>query len=332
MSESGQGNEKSQIRAALKNLPMEVLLKQQREGAKEFNRLYFGKGDKESGDDQEGSERHGTMTAKGTDKDGPAKHHKGRPREVSAKVRPKPKTDIFEIKERKGVDPRFEGASSDFRMDRFLSSYGFLKDLKEKEVSEESKLAKKKGKIRKMDPKEREKLLENIRRNKQELNYLEKIRKQEEVKQGMREELKSKGVTDPFLRKSDLTRAADPEAEGEAGGGTEGLRQIRCMGPETRSRRTETQERHLRAANAGARNEKRKKEQRLTRNRSRVAPVKPFKIGPVLSFYPIFCLPVPRPWSDKWRVPVLWPSWSDRNSSEQCPARSRIDWPGFYSR
>lgn len=211
-------SERNGLRAALRELPLEVLLKQQREGAKEFNRLYFGTG--REGEGQEaggGSEGSGDEGEVGTGGNGAAageadqlkKHHKGRPREVSAKQKPKPRIQIFEVKKPRAVDPRFEATAGDLDMNRFLNCYRFLKDMKQEEVETGEKTLKKRSKIRKLTPEQKVQLRSTVSQNKQELRFIERLDKEAQVKQAIKADMKASGVATPFIRKSELIRGAE---------------------------------------------------------------------------------------------------------------------------
>lgn len=182
----------------MKNLPIEVLLKQQKEDIKAFDKLYFNN----NADNKNNNE---TEAQKSSIK----KSRKGRPAEISAKEKPKQKKEIFETTKFKSVDPRFESSAGDFDMTRFLNCYGFLKDLKKDEVAKNESLLKNKKKIKKMDKSEVREIKSMQAKNKQELNFIAKIDQQNQIKAELREDLKTKGVQDSFVRKREFIRISE---------------------------------------------------------------------------------------------------------------------------
>lgn len=210
MQRSESEGERTKFREALRGLPLEVLLKQQKEGAKEFNKLYFGKeeaAEKEELETSSAEDQKETITAAN-------KKHKGRPLEASAKLKPKRKVEVFEVKKPKFIDPRFEETAGDFDINRFMNCYKFLREAKQNEVKSGEKTLKSKKKIKKLSFDEKNALKASISQNKQELRFLERNEKELKVKQSIKAEMKQKGINDPFVRKSVLNRSFGAENEG----------------------------------------------------------------------------------------------------------------------
>ena len=180
------------LKQALENLPFEALLKAKQKNIQDFNSIK-----NPSKIEKEKKEK---LPYKGK------RAKKDRPLERSSKIRVFQKNKIFEEKKKNFRDPRFEESSGTFTESKFLTSYSFLKDLKQKEIDEAEKIlrSKRKRKVLSKEDKADLKTYKGSRKN--EINIIERKIKESETKKDLKKEIRERGIQNPYISKKQLQK------------------------------------------------------------------------------------------------------------------------------
>lgn len=172
-------NEQDEI---LQQLPLEQLIKlqKQKETKEKQRELYL------KGKDQQEKRRH---------KDAPKERDFRAPLEKEKK--------IFKAVQRKTVDPRFDEAYGTLNVAKFADSYKFIKDMQQQELQQLDKVLNSKKQKRKLNEDQVQHIKNLKSQKKQEAGSLNSMLRQIEKKREIKQELKQKGVHNPYITKKD---------------------------------------------------------------------------------------------------------------------------------
>jgi hypothetical protein len=191
--------EADDIRNALKNIPYEILLKERQANLRLF--------DHQLGQtaDTKGTGLKGSQVA--IDKTiAVRKHKKGRPDERSCRERPNMAKTIFEKPRAVFSDPRFEEHTGQLDMSKFLKSYDFLKDAKEKEIKETERMLKNKKKIKKTNKDLITDLKSQKAANQVQIRQIDTLNKKFEIKKQLKKDFKDRGLNPAFIKRRSFIR------------------------------------------------------------------------------------------------------------------------------
>jgi len=134
--------------------------------------------------------------------------NKNRPQEISSKKTVKQLREVFATKKSKDIerrDPRFEEQSGRYSDNVFDKTYGFLNDIRDKEMNELKKMLKK---TKSEDKRQELNYLLQRMKNQRSSDQMKRKRKQLEtnIRHKLTEELGTKSVKNTFVNKSTLKR------------------------------------------------------------------------------------------------------------------------------
>ncbi|KAH7697357.1 Protein T22H9.1 [Aphelenchoides avenae] len=175
--------EEEQLRKKISSMPLSKVRElKEKLGVKLFNKTYFG----EAAEGPSSSSQTTKSAPKATEKSAPKKREsQKKPREISSKAPVSRFRPAVEVAKKHKFDPRFSEKAGEFDEIQFNRDYGFLNELKDKEIKD---LKKARRSARAEDPTEAERIKTAIRRLENQKRSAEEAEMMRETRAELRKE------------------------------------------------------------------------------------------------------------------------------------------------